>query len=811
MKLILLKLFTFFFIGMSSGIAKIINVPSGYSTIQYGINAAVNGDTVLVAPGTYYENINFYGKKILVTSRYYQNNDVNFITSTIINGSKPFQPDTASCVLFISGEDSSSIFQGFTVTGGKGTAWKDEHSAGTYLEGGGILTAFSAPTIRFNCIVNNDAVAVRSGITSAGGGGIRCGDGNPKILNNVIMNNRGRYGAGVVLNYCGVLFRNNIVVGNYGGEDYGGGGVWINSSGPASKIFENNTVGGNQSALDGGGFLIWSTSVAGKNNIIWANSAATSPQIGYRGTSSMNLTFSDVEGGWAGGGNINSHPMFADSALFLSASSPCVDAGDSSAFYYDPHYGFNPALAVPPAAGTKRNDMGAFGGPWAMMPPNYSVPFLGTSHLKIDFGKVKPDSAVSAVLTFSMTLTNRGTKLLRLDSIRFQQNSAATLSFGRTPNSAVGVLTVETLVIRWHPLVPMTLLDTLLIFHNDTSKPSPFKIPITGRAFSITFAQPILYAGTGATDGGRLFSVDTGNGNTTLIGSSGFGQILSMKRNPLNNHLIALSNAAAQLIGEVSASSGEGIILTPVSLTNPKGLVFGASSALYIATLTGTVYSVDMKTGTALQVVSTGLNIAGLAYNPISGELWASVRPILGAKDNIFKLNISTGSSKLVGSTGFKVPTKDITFDSKGRLFGVIDSGSTQSYLVSIDTSTAAGKVIGGMNIPNVETIDLVSNAATAVEPATGTQIPERFMLGQNYPNPFNSITNYELGITNEEHIDLKVYDVLGREVATLVSDLLKPGVYRVRWDASGFASGIYFSTLTAGGVQITRRMILMK
>jgi hypothetical protein len=116
--------------------ATVIEVPNDYATIQQAIDATIDGDTVLVAPDTYYENLNFKGKNILVTSHYIFNNDVDFITNTIINGSQPNDPDTASCVLIISREDSSAILQGFTLTGGTGTKWVDEHGAGTYFGGG---------------------------------------------------------------------------------------------------------------------------------------------------------------------------------------------------------------------------------------------------------------------------------------------------------------------------------------------------------------------------------------------------------------------------------------------------------------------------------------------------------------------------------------------------------------------------------------------------------------------------------------------------------------------------------------------------
>ena len=122
--LVSINIFLFSWI-VNNAHATIINVPGNQPTIQSGINAAANGDTILVAPNTYFENINFLGKQIVVASYFILNHDLSFINSTIINGSTPVNPDTASCVVFYSGEDSSAVLQGFTITGGTGTKWID--------------------------------------------------------------------------------------------------------------------------------------------------------------------------------------------------------------------------------------------------------------------------------------------------------------------------------------------------------------------------------------------------------------------------------------------------------------------------------------------------------------------------------------------------------------------------------------------------------------------------------------------------------------------------------------------------------------
>ena len=97
-------------------LSTVISIPDEYSTIQSGINAAANGDTIIVASGTYFENINFKGKYILLTSHFVFDHDEHYISDTFINGSNYADPDSASTVTFCSNEDDNSILQGFTIT-----------------------------------------------------------------------------------------------------------------------------------------------------------------------------------------------------------------------------------------------------------------------------------------------------------------------------------------------------------------------------------------------------------------------------------------------------------------------------------------------------------------------------------------------------------------------------------------------------------------------------------------------------------------------------------------------------------------------
>jgi len=81
----------------------------------------------------------------------------------------------------------------------------------------------------------------------------------------------------------------------------------------------------------------------------------------------------------------------------------------------------------------------------------------------------------------------------------------------------------------------------------------------------------------------------------------------------------------------------------------------------------------------------------------------------------------------------------------------------------------------------------------------------------QNYPNPFNPVSHLEFGISDLGFVSLKVYDVLGREIKTLVNEIKPAGTYKIEFDGSNFASGVYFYRLEAGDFIQTKRMVLIK
>jgi len=263
----------------SSGI---IRVPEDYPTIQAGIEAASNGNTVLVADGTYFENINFNGKAITVASHFLIDGDETHIGNTIIDGSQPSHPDSGSVVFFISGEDTNSVLCGFTITGGTGTI-AFVFNLDVRL-GGGIFVFESGATIKNN-IIESNVIQYDQPVLGGGIAAISDFEQNFIIENNIIRNNSitsanvSVLGGGIYSNniFGSVRIANNIIMDNTITAPIGyGGGILPDGPGNENYFVINNVIAGNiVNAPSGGsgGIDIIAHSFPVRNNLIINNSA----------------------------------------------------------------------------------------------------------------------------------------------------------------------------------------------------------------------------------------------------------------------------------------------------------------------------------------------------------------------------------------------------------------------------------------------------------------------------------------------------------------------------------------------------------
>lgn len=126
-----------------------------------------------------------------------------------------------------------------------------------------------------------------------------------------------------------------------------------------------------------------------------------------------------------------------------------------------------------------------------------------------------------------------------------------------------------------------------------------------------------------------------------------------------------------------------------------------------------------------------------------------------------------------------------------------------------VDTSMYTVAFVQNDN--NKEVLNVAKGTYTTGINNINSEIPSGYSLSQNYPNPFNPATNISFSLPEASFVTLKIYDMIGREIAVLVNGELKAGYYNADWNAANFTSGVYFYTLRAGRFVDTKKMILIK
>lgn len=263
-----------------------------------------------------------------------------------------------------------------------------------------------------------------------------------------------------------------------------------------------------------------------------------------------------------------------------------------------------------------------------------------------------------------------------------------------------------------------------------------------------------------------------------------------------------------------------GSFTTPLAAGTVRDQFMGVRNGtnVWLFYTTGTTGSIDLNCITSNDGGTTYGAPFTIGSSPGRDEYWFDAKPYNSGVDLIFYSDSLQGgaptnsSDKLMNC--YALNTTPNTFSGLTQLSERPPTWSGRGYIPTLieyyDANADAGVIWVGVDGANRRLFYDRYGALTHIS-HNSNEVPEKYSLSQNYPNPFNPTTKFNFSIPKNSFVSLKVFDVLGREVATIVEKDFSMGSYTVDFDATKLSTGIYFYTLKTGDFTETKKMMLVK
>lgn len=864
--LILFFLFLVLFVVNSQANAAIRHVPDNYETIQRAINAANDGDTVLVQPGNYVENLDYGGQDITVASLALTTGNMTYIDSTVIDGNA-----NGPCVTFGGGEtDDASLF-GFTLTNGSG------YIGGNSTFGGAIICfRNSSPTLERLLITGN---------TAGFGAGIYCERSTNHAIRNVtVCNNQATYGGGIRLYETNVSVE-NVCVHHNEGSNSGGGFHLVRTANPTMT---NVTCSDNSSQAGGGIWIGYDSHPEILNSIVYGNTGSNIFVYASDSLNSLQVSYCDVEGGedgiadnnnleldW-GDGNIDDDPLYenADEGDYhLTVQSPCINTGD-------------PDSPRDPDGTTA--DMGAF-----YFPTDFGV-CLGRVLDAVDDQPLEG----AHILAFGVVIVTDENGEWICDETPSDIPFNLTFSFPGYNDSTLVDLTVaeeETLRIEVSLLHPEfglsahelnTRMETgdidehIFTVRNDGNGRLDWQLELrlAGGADAEPWEHRRSYMLGQELDDDRINGVVFVNDHLFVSGSAGDdpsliyeltreGELVDTFRQPGGSNYGIYDMTWD---GELIWGSGERLVFgfTPegevrstfIGPYNPnKAITWDPEhECLWMASTTSDISSTDREGNVISTLGRHSMRMYGFTYykdDPDGYKLY--ILHEIDSEAYVTKMNVENGDT---------INVAKLEHENGGRPSGCFITGNYDIYSWVMLTAMGASSDNGGDRIdvwqlctntswmqiaPSEGTVlpgesrnvsfvldaselrpgfyesviefthnAIEGNAEIAVtvevyDPNSSVSevvtIPGEYYLSDACPNPFNAVTRIEYGMPCPSHVRLGIYDLAGRQVALLHDGEHDAGRYIVSWNAAGLPAGVFFVRLETPEFIRVNKVTLLK
>jgi hypothetical protein len=303
-------------------------------------------------------------------------------------------------------------------------------------------------------------------------------------------------------------------------------------------------------------------------------------------------------------------------------------------------------------------------------------------------------------------------------------------------------------------------------------------------------------------------SISATGDNGAVIDADGIISLINTSLSGAENGLM-VHNTVGQLslVGVFTINGG--------SIIGNGGDVFNIDGAKSTITVKGAA-SVSSSTGNIVNAFSSAVATFIADGESLSGNLICDNTSSIAAtlqNNSTLTGSIDSASLTIDGTSKWHVTAVSwlrTLIDPSGISGSSITNIYGNGYNVYYNKLLSANSYLGGLTYSLVNGGNLLPIGTTGVDDQT-TLTPKSFKLEQNYPNPFNPSTTINFSLPKANHVILSIYNSMGQEVAKLVSKDIIAGVYTAEWNATGFASGIYYYRIVAGGFIQTKKLILLK
>lgn len=322
----------------------------------------------------------------------------------------------------------------------------------------------------------------------------------------------------------------------------------------------------------------------------------------------------------------------------------------------------------------------------------------------------------------------------------------------------------------------------------------------------------------GITWGGAVFLTSSGARPTMYM--SGLGDTA------LINYMTPLADTLTSQIRNVRYRESvpgtlvvAGSFTTPIAPGTPKDQFMGVRNGMnaWIFYTTGLTGSIDLNVMTSIDGGTTYGAPVTIGSLPGRDEYWFDAKHYASGVDLIFYSDSLQGGSPTTSSdklfNSYASNSSPGTFVTPTQVNDRPMEWSARGYIPVLIEYNNAGSDAAALwvGIDGANRRLYFDRFGAVVGVNNENSIPEKFTLGQNYPNPFNPNTKIDFSIPKNSLVTIKVYDVLGKEVAVLVNKDLTIGSYTVDFNASSLTSGVYFYTISAGEFTETKKLVLVK